>query len=84
MKPKTKKGSLRRTPENKARRLGDDISRCTAALERTKDELSLLSHDDTEKRTYLEAKKGGIERHIKWLEERVVFWKNGGKDRAQR
>ena len=84
MRPTTKKGSMRLTPDNKVRRLRADIERCTAALLRTEDELSLLSEDDTEKRTYLEAKKGGIERHIKWLEERVVFWKNGGKARAQR
>ena len=79
----TKKGSMRLTPQNKIRRLNEDIERCTAALVRTEEALATLA-EDSDQGGYLSTKKEGIERHIKWLEHRVVFWKNGGKPRAQR
>ena len=74
---------MRLTPQNKIRRLNEDIERCTAALVRTEEALASLD-EDSDEGGYLSTKKGGIERHIKWLEQRVVFWKGGGKARSQR
>jgi len=77
----TKKGSMRRTPMNKQRRIRKQLVLCENALMHLEDRIHAADEDAAKP---LIGKQDSLQVHINNLQRWLAFWKNGGKARAQR
>ena len=81
MSGKVKTSSMRRTPENKQRRIRKQLALCENALMVLEERIEV---DDGEASEHLTSKRRRLEAHISSLQRWLTFWRSGGKPRSQR
>ena len=77
----TKKGSMRRTPMNKQRRIRKQLVLCENALMHLEERIEVADEDAAQP---LVGKQNSLQAHINSLQKWLTFWRGGGKARRDR